>query len=107
MNKTLPAVLLSGTLLALPATAQIYKTTDAEGNVVFTDQPPGGDTQAEQVELQPLNTTPPPPKVAPVKPPRPAPENSDPAPASEPEAKPPEEKSLEERNKDPDEWKFF
>ncbi|MBU1332300.1 MAG: DUF4124 domain-containing protein [Gammaproteobacteria bacterium] len=41
--------------LALPASAQIYKYTDAKGNTVFTNQPPEG-IQAESVELPPTNT---------------------------------------------------
>ncbi len=48
--------LLAGLLLALalPATAQIYKYTDANGNTVFTNQPPDG-TASEQVVLPPTN----------------------------------------------------
>lgn len=42
-------------VLALPASAQIYKYTDAKGNTVFTNQPPDG-IQAENVELPPTNT---------------------------------------------------
>ncbi|RLQ23527.1 DUF4124 domain-containing protein [Seongchinamella sediminis] len=68
MLKHLVTVLLCGTLFALPALAQIYKTTDAEGNVVFTDQPPAGGSGAEAVELPRTNTTPPPPVMAPVRP---------------------------------------
>lgn len=41
--------------LALPATAQIYKYTDANGNTVFTNQPPEGQA-SESVELKPTNT---------------------------------------------------
>lgn len=41
--------------LALPAAAQIYKYTDANGNTVFTNQPPEGQA-AEAVELPPTNT---------------------------------------------------
>ena len=41
--------------LALPATAQIYKYTDANGNTVFTNQPPE-DQASESVELKPTNT---------------------------------------------------
>lgn len=41
--------------LALPAAAQIYKYTDANGNTVFTNQPPEGQS-AEAVELPPTNT---------------------------------------------------
>lgn len=48
--------LLAGLLLALalPATAQIYKYTDANGNTVFTNQPPDG-AASEKVELPPTN----------------------------------------------------
>ena len=41
--------------LALPAAAQIYKYTDANGNTVFTNQPPEGQS-SETVELPPTNT---------------------------------------------------
>ncbi|CAD5110502.1 DUF4124 domain-containing protein [Zestomonas carbonaria] len=41
--------------LALPASAQIYKYTDAKGNTVFTDQPPEG-VQSETLDLPPANT---------------------------------------------------
>ena len=41
--------------LALPAAAQIYKYTDANGNTVFTNQPPE-DQASESVELKPTNT---------------------------------------------------
>ena len=41
--------------LALPASAQIYKYTDANGNTVFTNQPPDG-AAAESVNLPPTNT---------------------------------------------------
>lgn len=66
MPKHALSVLLCGVLLATPALAQIYKTTDADGNVVFTDQPPA--SGAEAVDLPRTNTTPPPPVVAPVQP---------------------------------------
>jgi hypothetical protein len=52
MRYLLPALLL---FLALPVSAQIYKYTDAAGNVVFSDQSPEG-VKAEQVELPPANT---------------------------------------------------
>ncbi len=43
------------------ASAQIYRTTDEEGNVIFTDRPPSTEgSQVEAVELNPTNTTPPP-----------------------------------------------
>ncbi|WP_068824778.1 DUF4124 domain-containing protein [Pseudomonas sp. BMS12] len=41
--------------LALPAMAQIYKYTDANGNTVFTNQPPEGQN-TEAVNLPPTNT---------------------------------------------------
>ena len=41
--------------LALPAAAQIYKYTDANGNTVFTNQPPEG-VEAQNIELPPTNT---------------------------------------------------
>jgi hypothetical protein len=43
--------------LALPAAAQIYKYTDANGNTVFTNQPPEGQA-AQSVELPPTNSVP-------------------------------------------------
>lgn len=48
--------LLIFTLLVLavpPASAQIYKYIDANGNTAFSSQPPNG-TKAESVDLQPL-----------------------------------------------------
>jgi hypothetical protein len=41
--------------IALPAAAQIYKYTDANGNTAFSNQPPDG-TKAQVVELPPLNS---------------------------------------------------
>jgi hypothetical protein len=41
--------------LALPASAQIYKYTDASGNTVFTDQPPEGQA-TQNVELPETNS---------------------------------------------------
>jgi hypothetical protein len=56
-------ILLALLLLPLAGTAdQVFRTTDEQGNVVFTDAPPAGVNQTEQVELQPTNTTPPPPE---------------------------------------------
>ncbi|WP_439886571.1 DUF4124 domain-containing protein [Pseudomonas sp. MBLB4123] len=42
-------------VLTLPASAQIYKYTDANGNTVFTNQPPDG-SAAQSIELPPTNT---------------------------------------------------
>ena len=49
-------------LLALPlaVSAQIYRTVDENGNVVFSDTPPPDGASGEEVELQPINTAPPP-----------------------------------------------
>lgn len=38
--------------------AEIYRTTDEQGNVVFTDKPPAGANTTERVELPPTNITP-------------------------------------------------
>ncbi|MCB1705298.1 MAG: DUF4124 domain-containing protein [Halioglobus sp.] len=61
-------VLLLAMLLASfnSAADSIYRTTDAEGNVVFTDAPNASSRPAEQVEIQRTNTVEPPPNVAPV-----------------------------------------
>jgi hypothetical protein len=61
MNRSLkitPLVCLMGLCIAwlVPASAQIYKVTDADGNVVFTDVPPPPDEQADTVELGSGNT---------------------------------------------------
>ena len=42
-------------ILSVPAFAEIYKYTDAQGNTVFTNQPPEG-VQADTVDLPPANT---------------------------------------------------
>jgi len=55
MNKALMALAV-GLSFSLAAQAQtIYRTTDAQGNVVFTDNPDRG---GEQVELAPLTVVP-------------------------------------------------
>ncbi|MFZ3280784.1 DUF4124 domain-containing protein [Pseudomonas sp.] len=51
MGRTFLYILL---LIALPAAAQIYKYTDANGNTVYSDHSPDG-VQAQTVELPPLN----------------------------------------------------
>jgi hypothetical protein len=50
-----PFLLFLLLLLALPATAQIYKYTDANGNTAYSNQPPDG-TRSQAVELPPLNS---------------------------------------------------
>lgn len=52
MRRYLACLLL---LICVPAMAQIYKYTDANGNTAFSNQPPDG-TKAEAVELKPLNS---------------------------------------------------
>lgn len=55
-------------LLLLPWAAQaqtIYRSTDAEGNVVFTDKPPTAGAVNEEVKLRPMNTAPAPEPQAP------------------------------------------
>ncbi|MFY0729572.1 DUF4124 domain-containing protein [Pseudomonas sp. NFX15] len=42
-------------LIVLPATAQIYKYTDANGATAYSNQPPDG-VSAQPVELPPLNS---------------------------------------------------
>lgn len=51
MSRLLPLALLFASILA---NAQIYRTVDEQGNVVFTDQPPTG-SQAEEVQLRETN----------------------------------------------------
>ncbi|QKV61869.1 DUF4124 domain-containing protein [Pseudomonas sp. 43A] len=51
MGRTFLYILL---LIALPAAAQIYKYTDANGNTVYSDHSPDG-VKAQPVELPPLN----------------------------------------------------
>jgi len=69
MGRTLFYILL---LIALPAAAQIYKYTDANGNTAYSNQPPDG-VQAQPVELPPLNRVEP---QAPSAPPAPGAEDS-------------------------------
>lgn len=52
MRLILTALLLAA---ALPASAQIYKYTDANGNTVFTNQPPTN-VDAQPVQLPPTNS---------------------------------------------------
>ncbi|MCO7625111.1 DUF4124 domain-containing protein [Pseudomonas fluorescens] len=72
MGRTFLYILL---LLALPAAAQIYKYTDANGNTVYSDHSPDG-VQAQPVELPPLN------RVEPQAPGAPAPSSTDTRPAA-------------------------
>ena len=48
-------LVLSTLLASSLANAQVYRTTDSNGNVIFTDTPPPGG--AEEVKLNPTNTT--------------------------------------------------
>lgn len=47
----------------LVAAQGIYRTTDEDGNVIFTDAPPADSSDSEKVGLQPTNRAPPPPDV--------------------------------------------
>ncbi|MEN5314623.1 DUF4124 domain-containing protein [Pseudomonas koreensis] len=67
MGRTFLYILL---LIALPAAAQIYKYTDANGNTVYSDHSPDG-IKAQPVELPPLN------RVEPQAPSAPAPTSTD------------------------------
>lgn len=46
-------------LLNFSAYAEVYKTTDKDGRVVYTDQPAASDTKAKVVELPSINQLPP------------------------------------------------
>jgi hypothetical protein len=55
MSRTL---LLTTLLFAFTASAQIYKTTDEHGNVVFTDSPPADSASTQKIEVRQPNTAP-------------------------------------------------
>lgn len=59
MSRLLLIVLLFAPFAAL-ADGSIYRTTDAQGNVVFTDAPDAGSKDAEVVDMHRTNTAPPP-----------------------------------------------
>lgn len=44
--------------LSQPSLAEIYKTVDKDGNVVYTDQAPHGNKKTEKVTLKPSNSVP-------------------------------------------------
>jgi hypothetical protein len=54
-HKTVLLILVSFLLaiMANPLMAQVYKTVDADGNVTFTDQPPGDGSKP--IELKPIS----------------------------------------------------
>lgn len=65
LAKGFVAGLIVTTLLSTSvAQAQVYRTVDANGNVIFTDKKPKNDDQAEAVEIGPILTLP----ATPVKP---------------------------------------
>jgi Skp family chaperone for outer membrane proteins len=47
------ALLLTAALLAPAAGAALYKWTDAQGRVVYSDQPPQGNVKSEQLRAAP------------------------------------------------------
>lgn len=50
------AILLAAVVSTVQADTKIYRTTDAEGNVVFTDIPPRTDEPSEAVTIETPNT---------------------------------------------------
>ena len=74
---TLKTLLLVSTLTIAQGlmAQQIFRTTDEQGNVIFTDKPPASSTTTEAVDLPPTNTTP----ATPIPPrPKPKPEREEP-----------------------------
>lgn len=63
MSRLLLLVLLLFPLASLGQT--VYRTTDAQGNVVFTDRPPANATPEDRVDIRPTNTVRPPEVPAP------------------------------------------
>lgn len=57
MRKSIYCLFAIATLVCLPSAAEIYKTTDKNGRVVYTDLPPAN-SSAKPVEMQPTNTIP-------------------------------------------------
>ena len=53
-------IVLALLLGPLAVQAQVYKTTDEHGNVVFTDTPPANSESSERIEIRQPNTAPPP-----------------------------------------------
>jgi len=54
----IPLLILLLFPLAGAADSTIYRTTDAQGNVIFTDAPPADGQPGERVDVPPVNTTP-------------------------------------------------
>ncbi len=52
-------------LLTAPAGAEIYRYLDADGKVVFSDEPPPKGTESQNIELPRVNTMPAPPLPTP------------------------------------------
>lgn len=75
--KPLASIALLLAVASLSVATEIYKHTDAEGNVTFSDQPPASGETAEKIELRELNTTPP-------TPPSTVPASGDPEPRPQP-----------------------
>jgi hypothetical protein len=63
MSRLVMLVLLLSSLCV--TAASIYRTTDEQGNVVFTDAPPADGGAVEPVDIQRTNTTTPPPNLPP------------------------------------------
>ncbi|MEM9254193.1 MAG: DUF4124 domain-containing protein [Pseudomonadota bacterium] len=56
-------------IFACAVHAQVYRSVDENGNVIFTDSPPADAQSTEAVELPPTNTVAPPPNVPSYQPP--------------------------------------
>jgi hypothetical protein len=54
---TMPVLLIAALLPAnMSVAAQVYKSTNAQGEVVYSDEPPPNAVNVEQVEIQPAPT---------------------------------------------------
>ncbi|NQX89677.1 MAG: DUF4124 domain-containing protein [Halioglobus sp.] len=58
-------IVMAALLLVAPLVFSqgIYRTTDENGNVTFTDSPAAGNGTTEEIGLQPVNRAPPPPTL--------------------------------------------
>ena len=65
MLRVAPLLALFTLMASVAVAQQIYKTTDENGNVIFTDQPPASSGSSQPVDLPQTNITP----ATPVRPP--------------------------------------
>jgi hypothetical protein len=77
MHRLLLLVLV---LAPLPGLADaVYRTVDAQGNVIFTDTPPADGSAADRIDIQRTNTVQAPPPTPPAEPKNPVQETAAPA----------------------------